>query len=84
MGEQTAITLADAKELGDIFVKSELFTDVGDKEKAIVKIVAGRELGIAPMEAMTGIHIVKGKITLGANLMASGSSSLPWSLGKTT
>lgn len=50
---------------------SGYFTDAQDEAKAIVKIMAGSELGIAPFAAMSGIHIIQGKPTLGANLLAS-------------
>lgn len=39
------------------------------------KIMAGRELGIGPFAAVNGIHIVKGKPTIGANLMAAAVKS---------
>lgn len=59
------------RELGDVFVKSGLFKDAGSKEQAIVKILAGREIGISPIASMTGIHIIKNQIAIGANLMAA-------------
>lgn len=65
------LTLPEAKELGNIFVESGFFQDTKEQSQAIVKIIAGREIGIAPMEAMTGIHVIKGKITVGANVMAA-------------
>ena len=50
---------------------SGYFTDVKSEAQAIVKVMAGAELGIPPFAAMTGIHIIKGKPQLGANLIAS-------------
>lgn len=58
-------------ELGNILTKSRYFTDASDASQAIVKVLAGRELGIGPIASMTGIHIIKGKPSLGANLLAS-------------
>jgi len=77
--EQTAlaITLNNDKALGQIFVDSGFFEDATKQSQAIVKVLAGREIGIAPIEAMTGIHIVKGKVTLGANLMAAAVKKHP-------
>lgn len=78
--EQTqdlALSLAHDKNLGQIFVKSGFFSDAEDEAQAVVKILAGREVGIEPITAMTGIHIVKGKITLGANLMAAAVKKHP-------
>lgn len=58
-------------ELGNVLTKSRYFTDATDASQAIVKVLAGRELGIGPIASMTGIHIIKGKPSLGANLLAS-------------
>lgn len=50
--------------------KSGFFKDSRAGAQAAVKVMAGMELGIGPVAAMTGIHIVKDKVTLGANLIA--------------
>lgn len=65
------LTLAETMTLAETFVRSGFFKDAGDAAKAVVKIMAGRELGFAPMAAMTGIHVVEGKVTLSANLIAA-------------
>ena len=71
--EETAITLTkDIENLGEVFVQSGFFADTQQKSQAIVKVLAGREIGLSPVESMTGIHIIKGKIALGSNLMAAG------------
>lgn len=57
--------------MGNALVQSRYFDDVKDVAQALVKIQAGRELGLQPFAAMTGIHIIKGKPVLGANLIAS-------------
>jgi len=72
-----ATTLQHDKALGEIFKESGFFQDTKTESQAIVKILAGREVGLQPIEAMTGIHIVKGKITLGANLMAAAIKKHP-------
>jgi len=59
------------QQLGDVFVKSGFFTDTRDAAQAVVKILAGRELGFGPMAAMTGVYIVKGRVSVSANLMAA-------------
>lgn len=53
------------------FSASGYFKDARDAAQALVKVQAGRELGIPPVAAMTGIHIVEGKVSLGANLIAA-------------
>jgi hypothetical protein len=48
-----------------------MFPDIKSAAQAIVKIQAGAELGIAPFAAMSGIHIISGKPTIGAGVMAA-------------
>ena len=67
----TTNTEMSLSELGNVLTKSKYFTDATDASQAIVKVLAGRELGIGPIASMTGIHIIKGKPALGANLLAS-------------
>ena len=50
---------------------SGFFADAREAAQAMVKIAAGAEMGIAPIQAMTSIHVIKGKITLSANLVAA-------------
>lgn len=56
--------------LGQIFAQSGFFSDAKEASKAIVKILAGQELGLPPIASMTGIDIIKGKISLSAVAMA--------------
>lgn len=62
-------------DLGAMLVKSGFFGVHSDPAKgqaqAVVKLMFGQELGIAPMAAMTGIHVIEGKPSIGANLIAS-------------
>jgi len=51
--------------------ESGYFSDVKSKAQAIVKVMAGAELGLPPFASMTGIHIIQGKPVLGANVMAT-------------
>lgn len=57
--------------IGDQMARSGMFNDVKDGPKALVKILAGQEIGVTPFQAMTNIHIIQGKATLSANLMAA-------------
>lgn len=45
--------------IAESFAKSGLFKKVSDYHKAKVKILAGRELGLAPFASMQGIHIIE-------------------------
>jgi hypothetical protein len=51
--------------------KSGFFSDVKSEAQAIVKVMAGAELGLPPFASMSGIHIVQGKPVLGANVIAT-------------
>ena len=50
---------------------SGYFADVKSQAQAIVKVMAGAELGLPPFASMTGIHIIQGKPALGANVIAT-------------
>lgn len=64
-------TLDGTLSIAQHFAKSGFFQDSRDASQAIVKILAGRELGFGPFASMTGIHIIKGRIGMSANLMAA-------------
>jgi len=64
-------TATEAMQLGETFFKSGMFADIKSANQAIVKIMAGAELGVSPFAAMSGIHIIQGKPTIGAGLMAA-------------
>ncbi len=53
------------------FAESGMFQDAKGMAQAFVKIQAGQEIGIPPFASMGGIHIIQGKPTLGAGLIAS-------------
>lgn len=60
---------------------SNYFDGKGDNPQAIAmlatKIMAGREMGFGPFASANGIHIIQGKPTVGANLMAAAVRSHP-------
>lgn len=60
----------DVLTLGRVFRDSGYFKDATGEAQAIVKIFAGREMGIPAFAAMTGIHIIQGKPEIGAHLLA--------------
>jgi hypothetical protein len=51
--------------------KSGYFQDAREQAQAITKILAGREMGFGPFASMTGIYIISGRPSIGANLMAA-------------
>lgn len=70
-------TIDDIARLSKIFYESGMFDDIKSMAQAGVKIMAGAELGITPFQSITGVHIIKGKPTIGAGLMASMLDSHP-------
>ena len=72
--ELTTIPAAAAEvdlfRLGEVLAQSGYFQDARQAAQAIVKVMAGRELGFGPIASMTGIHIIQGRPAIGADLMA--------------
>ena len=64
-------TLDEVRSLATQFAKSSLLPpDLRGKEADVfVTILAGAELGMPPMAALRGIHVVKGKPILSADSM---------------
>jgi hypothetical protein len=63
--------LSEIATISKTFAESGLFTDAKNAAQAMVKVLAGQEIGIPPFAAMSGIHVIQGKPVLGAGLIAS-------------
>ena len=57
--------------LARYFQQSGLFPDLQSEAQAYVKVVAGRELGLGPLASVSGLNVIKGRVTFSANLLAS-------------
>jgi hypothetical protein len=64
-------TMDDAERAAKAMATSGFFADAKQASQAVVKILAGQELGFGPFASMTGVHIIQNKPTLAANLMAA-------------
>ena len=64
-----ALSLGSARWIGQVFAQSGFFKDARQEAQAITKVIAGQEIGLKPMQAMTNIHVFDGKVTLGASLI---------------
>lgn len=53
------------------FKESGMFPDLRSEAQAVVKIVAGQELGFGPMASMQAIQMIQGKPTVSANALAA-------------
>ena len=69
--ENKPMSLSDTMQVGKIMAESGFFQDSKGMAQAVVKILAGQELGLPPFAAMTGIHLINGRPSIGANLMAA-------------
>lgn len=70
-GKEIAPILAEPMQLGEVFMQSGMFTDIKSQAQAVVKILAGKELGLAPLEAMTNLYIVNGKVALQSKVIGA-------------
>lgn len=71
MNNQLMLASNDIVSIANAFFASGMFPDIKSGAQAIVKIQAGQEIGIPPFAAMTGIHIIQGKPTIGGGIMAA-------------
>lgn len=69
--ELDVFTGTDPAAVARAFKASGMFPDLQSEAQAFVKIIAGRELGIGPMAAISGLNVIKGRATPSANLLAT-------------
>lgn len=67
--QELSLSPNEKLDLGKVLAESGMFSEVKTKAQAIAKILAGRELGLAPIVSMTKIYMVKGKMSLSSELM---------------
>ena len=65
------LSASEIATISETFYKSGMFADVKSAQQAMVKIMAGAEVGLPPFQSMSGIHIIVGKPVIGAGLIAS-------------
>ena len=66
-----ALTTRTLASLGAVFHASGMFPDIQSEAQAIVKILAGAELGFTPIYSMRKVYIIKGQVGLSSNAIAS-------------
>jgi hypothetical protein len=64
-------TMADVERAAQAMAGSGFFQDTRQAAQAVVKILAGQEMGFGPFSSMTGVYIIQGRPAIGANLMAA-------------
>ena len=65
-----SINFAEIQGLSDAFYKSGMFENVRNAAQAVVKIVAGRELGLPAAYSMQNINLIRGRLCSSANTLA--------------
>jgi hypothetical protein len=63
--------LEEAIQLGELVARSNTFPDVRSPAQAVVKILAGSEMGFGPFASLCDVHFIEGKASLGAHLRAA-------------
>ena len=63
--------MAELQTAANAMHASGYFGDVKSQAQAMVKVLAGAEIGLPPFASMTGIHVVNGKPVIGSNLIAT-------------
>lgn len=68
---QIVRSMDDLARVSKLLAASGYFQDAQDAAQAGVKVLAGMEMGIGAFSSMAGIHVIKGKPSIGAGLMAA-------------
>ena len=72
-GDSDAATFrrdATVMEIATVIANSRDFPDCRTPEKAAVRIMAGREMGVGPIASVIGIRVQAGRVSMDATLMA--------------
>jgi len=67
---QASDVLREPMQMAEVFSESGMFPDIKTQAEAVVKILAGKEMGLTPFESMNALYIVNGKLALVSNVMA--------------
>ena len=74
--ENTDVTIINNKlhevtEYGKMFAESGVFPDIKSAAQGAVKILAGREIGLSPMQSINSFFFVSGRIAMVSQAMAA-------------
>ena len=64
-------TYDDLERAARAMAASGYFQDARQVSQCVVKILAAREIGLGSFAGVTGVHVIKGKPTFSANIMAN-------------
>ena len=81
LARQSDFDLDNLQRTASMMAASGYFDAARDRNQAIaqlaVKIMAGREMGYGPFASVQGIHVIQGKPSLSANIMAAAVKAHP-------
>ena len=69
--EIVSTQMANDMELSKIFAESGIFPDIKSAAQGYVKVLAGRELGLSPMQSINSFYFVNGKLGIAAQTMGA-------------
>lgn len=73
---QEIVKLEDVQQIADAALRSGIM-NLKNSAEAIMKILAGQEMGFGTFASLSGIHIIQGRPVIGANLMAAAVKASP-------
>ncbi len=65
------VELTQGLELGKIFAESGVFPDIKSAAQGYIKVLAGKELGLSPMQALNSFYFVAGRLGIVAQTMGA-------------
>ena len=69
--ELTHLGLKELEPICGVFVESGIFEDTKGLAQALVKVIAGREIGLSPLESMMNLYIVKGRVAASVKVISA-------------
>lgn len=71
VGWSTVRNFAEAMQVGEVIYKSNAVEGIRNAAQAVVKIMAGMELGFGAMASVMNVHFIDGKPSIGAALRSA-------------
>jgi hypothetical protein len=69
--EKSEVIISNDMALGKVFADSGMFPDVKSAAQGCVKIIAGRELGLSPIQSQNAFYILNNRVGMFAQTVAA-------------
>ena len=63
--------IQEVQSVAEVFMASGMFQDVKDVSQAMVKIMAGQEIGLPPVASLRSIDLIEGQIQVRSHAIAA-------------